>query len=51
MQDPRLQGKLEIELVVPGGGVFALKKRPMHEVQLLDLQKKGGDSSAVRKYT
>lgn len=41
LQDPRLEGKLEVELVVHGGGVFALKKGSIHEVQLRDLQKKG----------
>lgn len=41
LQDPRLEGKLEVELVVHGGGVFALKKGSIHEEQLRDLQKKG----------
>lgn len=41
LQDPRLEGKLKVELVVHGGGVFALKKGSVHEVQLRDLQKKG----------
>lgn len=41
LQDPRLAGKLEVELVVHGGGVAVFKKDSPYEQQLLDLQKKG----------
>lgn len=41
LQDPRLSGKLKVELVVHGGGVVAFKKGSAYEQQLLELQKKG----------
>lgn len=41
LEDPRLKGKLGIELVVHGGGVVAFKKDSPYEQQLLALQKKG----------
>ncbi|MCX6216776.1 DsrE family protein [Spirosoma sp.] len=41
LDDPRLKGKLEVELVVHGGGVAALKKGSPFEQTLLDLQKQG----------
>ncbi|AOM79103.1 DsrE family protein [Pedobacter steynii] len=41
LQDPRLAGKLKVELVVHGGGVVAFKKGSAYEQQLLELQKKG----------
>jgi intracellular sulfur oxidation DsrE/DsrF family protein len=41
LEDPRLKGKLELELVVHGGGVAAFKKGSAYEQQLLALQKAG----------
>ena len=41
LEDPRLAGKLEVELVVHGGGVVAFQKNSPYEQQLLMLQKKG----------
>lgn len=41
LEDPRLAGKLKVELVVHGGGVVAFKKNSPYEQQLLMLQKKG----------
>lgn len=41
LEDPRLIGKLEVELVVHGEGVAAFKKDSPYEQQLLALQKKG----------
>ncbi|WP_020597651.1 DsrE family protein [Spirosoma panaciterrae] len=41
LDDTRLKGKLEVELVVHGGGVVALKKGSPFEQTLLDLQKQG----------
>lgn len=41
LEDPRLKGKLEIELVVHGGGVAVFKKDKPYEQQLKDLQGKG----------
>jgi intracellular sulfur oxidation DsrE/DsrF family protein len=41
LEDPRLAGKLKVELVVHGGGVVAFKKDSPYEQQLLALQKKG----------
>lgn len=41
LDDPRLKGKLEVELVVHGGGVAALKKGSPVEQTLLELQKQG----------
>ena len=41
LEDPRLKGKLEIELVVFGQGYNIYKKTGPHEQQLLALQKKG----------
>lgn len=39
--DPRLAGKLQVELVVHGAGVAAFKKNSAYEQDLLNLQKKG----------
>ncbi|MGY4385358.1 intracellular sulfur oxidation DsrE/DsrF family protein [Pedobacter sp. UYP24] len=41
LQDPRLAGKLQVELVVHGGGVAAFKKDSPYQQQLLDLKKMG----------
>ncbi len=41
LEDPRLKGKLQVELVVHGGGVVAFKKDSPYTTQLLELQKKG----------
>lgn len=41
LEDPRLVGKLKVELVVHGGGVAAFKKDSPYEQQLLALQQKG----------
>lgn len=41
LEDPRLAGKLKVELVVHGGGVVAFKKNSPYEQQFLMLQKKG----------
>ncbi|MGV8878939.1 MAG: DsrE family protein [Sphingobacteriaceae bacterium] len=41
LEDPRLAGKLEVELVVHGGGVEAFKKDSPFKEQLLVLKKKG----------
>lgn len=41
LEDPRLKGKLEVELVVHGGGVAVFKKTMPYEPQLKDLQAKG----------
>lgn len=41
LQDPRLQGKLKVELVVHGTGYMAFKKNSAYEAQLLELKKAG----------
>lgn len=41
LSDPRLKGKLEVELVVHGSGVAAFRKGNPYEQTLLDLQKQG----------
>ena len=41
LEDPRLKGKLEVELVVHGGGVAVFKKDKAYEQPLKDLQAKG----------
>jgi len=41
LEDERLKGKVEIELVVFGDGVALYQKSSTYEQQLLDLQKKG----------
>jgi len=41
LEDPRLKGKLEAELVVHGGGVAVFKKDGPYEEQLRALQAKG----------
>lgn len=41
LSDPRLKGKLEVELVVHGAGVAAFRKGSPYEQSLLDLQKQG----------
>ncbi|GLU53362.1 DsrE family protein [Dyadobacter frigoris] len=41
LEDPRLKGKLEAELVVHGGGVAVFKKDGPYEEQLKALQAKG----------
>lgn len=41
LSDPRLKDKLEVELVVHGGGVAVFKKGSPFEQTLLDLQKQG----------
>jgi intracellular sulfur oxidation DsrE/DsrF family protein len=41
LEDPRLAGKLKVELVVHGEGVAAFKKESPYEQQLLALQKQG----------
>ncbi|WP_338875383.1 DsrE family protein [Spirosoma sp. SC4-14] len=41
LSDPRLHGKLDVELVVHGGGVAVFKKGSPFEQTLLDLQKHG----------
>ena len=41
LSDPRLAGKLQVELVVHGGGVAAFKKGSPYEQDLLNLQKQG----------
>lgn len=41
LEDPRLKGKLDVELVVHGGGVATFKKGSPFEKTLLDLQKQG----------
>ncbi|GLU51366.1 DsrE family protein [Dyadobacter frigoris] len=41
LEDPRLKGKLEVELVVHGGGVAVFKKDQPYETQLKELQGKG----------
>lgn len=41
LEDPRLVGKLIVELVVHGDGVATFKKNSPYEQQLLALQKKG----------
>ncbi|TDE09193.1 DsrE family protein [Dyadobacter psychrotolerans] len=41
LEDPRLKGKLQAELVVHGGGVAVFKKTNPYEIQLKALQAKG----------
>lgn len=41
LNDPRLKGKLEAELVVHGGGVAVYRKEKGYEALLLELQKSG----------
>ena len=41
LQDPRLKGKLQVELVVFGDGVEVFKKSNLYDTALTDLQKKG----------
>lgn len=41
LADPRLKGKLEVELVAHGGGVSVYRKDKPYEQQLLELQKQG----------
>nr|WP_293839891.1 DsrE family protein [uncultured Arsenicibacter sp.] len=41
LSDPRLKDKLELELVVHGGGVAAFKKGSAFEQTLMDMQKQG----------
>ncbi|WP_316803697.1 DsrE family protein [Pedobacter nototheniae] len=41
LEDPRLKGKLEIELVVHGGGVISFKKDSPYQEQFLQLKNKG----------
>ena len=41
LEDPRLKGKLEVELIVFGNGVSVYKKSEPYEKQLKDLQSKG----------
>jgi len=41
LEDPRLKGKLQAELVVHGGGVAVFKKDSPYEEQLRSLQAKG----------
>lgn len=41
LADPRLNGKLEVELVVHGGGVAVFKKDKPYEAQLRELDKQG----------
>lgn len=38
LEDPRLKGKLQVELVVHGGGVAVFKKSNTYEVPLKELQ-------------
>ena len=41
LDDPRLNGKLEVELVAHGGGVTVFKKDQPYETQLKALQQRG----------
>ena len=41
LEDPRLKGKLQAELVVHGGGVAVFKKTNPYESQVKALQAKG----------
>lgn len=41
LSDPRLKGKLDVELVVHGSGVAAFRKGTPYEKTMLDLQKQG----------
>lgn len=41
LEDPRLKGKLEVELVVFGDGVEVFKKSNIYDTSLLKLQDKG----------
>lgn len=41
LEDPRLVGKLKVELVVHGGAVIVYKKDSSYEQQLLELLQKG----------
>ncbi|GAA4470091.1 hypothetical protein GCM10023189_58150 [Nibrella saemangeumensis] len=41
LTDPRLKGKLDVELVVHGSGVALFRKGSPYEQTLLDLQKQG----------
>lgn len=41
LEDPRLVGKLKVELVVHGEGVNVFKKNSSYEPQLLELREKG----------
>lgn len=41
LNDPRLKGKIDIELVVHGGGVAVYMKNSAYEKILADLQKQG----------
>lgn len=41
LEDPRLKGKLEVELVVFGDGVEVFKKSNIYDTSLLKLQEKG----------
>lgn len=41
LEDPRLAGKLKVELVVHGDGVVTFRKDHTYEQQLLALQKMG----------
>ncbi len=41
MQDPRLKGKLQVELVAFGDGVDVFKKSSHYDTLLTNLQKKG----------
>lgn len=41
LDDPRLKGKLEVELVVHGGGVAVFRKDQPYEIQLKALQGRG----------
>lgn len=41
LEDPRLKGKLHVELVAFGDGVAVFEKENHFDQQLLDLQKKG----------
>nr|WP_229580667.1 DsrE family protein [Persicitalea jodogahamensis] len=41
LDDPRLKGKLEVELVAHGGGVTVFKKNQPYEAQLKALQDRG----------
>ena len=41
LEDPRLKGKLEVELIVFGDGVAVYQKSGTNEASLLALQKKG----------
>ena len=41
LDDPRLKGRLQVELVTFGGGIMAFRRNQPYETELLALKKKG----------